>query len=63
MIELYANSGDLDQMLHLIWVCTVCQLPLYGFPDYNVLTLTKKVAKVPLLKFDCHDNDTHVNKV
>ena len=25
---------------HLIWVCTVCQLPLYASPDYNWLTLT-----------------------
>ena len=22
---------------HLIWVCTVCQLPFYGSPDYNGL--------------------------
>ena len=22
---------------HLIWVCTVCQLPFYGPPDYNGL--------------------------
>ena len=22
---------------HLIWVCTVCQLPFYGYPDYNGL--------------------------
>ena len=24
-------------LLHLIWVCTVCQLPFYGFPDNNGL--------------------------
>ena len=23
------------RMRHLIWVCTVCQLPFYGSPDYN----------------------------
>ena len=31
MVDLFANSGDPDQMLHsehLIWVCTVCQLPI-----------------------------------
>ena len=22
---------------HLIWVCTVCQVPFYGSPDYNGL--------------------------
>ena len=29
---------------HLIWVCTVCQLPFYGSPDYNGLTFHKNVA-------------------
>ena len=29
--KLFANSGDPDQMpRHLIWVCTVCQLPFSG---------------------------------
>ena len=41
MVKLFANSGDPDQMrhvlLHLIWVCTVCQFPFYGSPDYNGL--------------------------
>ena len=40
MAKLFANSRDPDQMLHmqhLIWVCTVCQLPFYEFPDYNGL--------------------------
>ena len=27
-------------LLSLIWVCTVCQLPFYGYPDYNGLTKT-----------------------
>ena len=33
---------------HLIWVCTVCQVPFYGYPDHNGLrgrdTLSKGVA-------------------
>ena len=37
MFELFANSGDPDQTPRLIWVCTVCQLPIKGFPVYNVL--------------------------
>ena len=35
-VELFANSGDPDQTL----VCTVCQLPFCGFPDYNGLKLS-----------------------
>ena len=48
-IETYvfnANSADLDQMLysavwmrHLIWVCTVCQLPFCGFLNWNGLII------------------------
>ena len=30
MVELFANSGDPDQMLHLIWVCTVLPIILSG---------------------------------
>ena len=30
---------------HLIWVCTVCQLPFYGSPDYNGLNLLKLQGK------------------
>ena len=40
MAKLFANSGDPDQTLilrRLIWVCTVCQLPFYGSPNYNGL--------------------------
>ena len=28
----------------LIWVCTVCQLPFYGSPDYNGLKQNGKVS-------------------
>ena len=40
MDKLFANTGDPDQIPHLqllIWVCTVCQLPFYGSPDYSGL--------------------------
>ena len=40
MAKLFANSGDPDQtrvLRRLNWVCTVCQLPFYGSPDYNGL--------------------------
>ena len=40
MTELYANSGDSDHTLQNAasdLVCTVCQLPFLGFPDYNGL--------------------------
>ena len=40
MAKLFANSGDPDQMPRsacLIWVCTVCQVAFYGYPDYNGL--------------------------
>ena len=34
----------------LIWVCTVCQIPFYGSPDYNGLyNLTKET--VPYLQY------------
>ena len=39
-VELSANSGEPDQMTcsaHLIWVCTVCQLPVKGSPVFNRL--------------------------
>ena len=36
-IRVQQDSGDPDQMPRLIWVCTVCQLPFYGSPDYNGL--------------------------
>ena len=36
------------RMWHLIWVCTVCQVPFYRYPDYNGLrgrdTLSKGVT-------------------
>ena len=32
MVKLFANI-----LRHLIWVCTVCQLPFLGSPDYNEL--------------------------
>ena len=35
MAKLFANSGDPDQ----IWVCTVCQVPFYGSPNYNGLNI------------------------
>ena len=39
MVELFVNSADPDQIQqHLICVCTVCQLPFYGFPDYSGLS-------------------------
>ena len=38
MSVIHANSVDLDQMLwHLIWVCTVCQCPIYGMLGTNGL--------------------------
>ena len=40
MVELFANSETLIRrciLRRLIWVCTVCQLPFLGFPDYNGL--------------------------
>ena len=47
MAKLFANSGDPDQMLRvlrrLIWVCTVCQLPFYGSPNYSGLILNKSI--------------------
>ena len=42
MAKLFENSGDPDQMQHSAAsdrVCTVCQLPFYGSPDYSGLTL------------------------
>ena len=44
--KLFANSGD--RIRHrvlwcLIWVCTVCQLPFYGSPDYNGLKYLSKI--------------------
>ena len=40
MAKLFANSADLIKRRILkrrIWVCTVCQLPFQGSPDYNGL--------------------------
>ena len=41
MAKLFANSRDPDQTSRSVasdlWVCTVCQLPFYGSPDYNGL--------------------------
>ena len=42
MAKLFANSGDWSDpvhlvLRHLIWVCKICQLPFYGYPDYNGL--------------------------
>ena len=32
----------------LIWVCTVCQLPFYGSPDYNGLKhMSRELLEVP----------------
>ena len=30
--------AKLNILWHLIWVCTVCQLPFYGSPNYSELT-------------------------
>ena len=35
----------------LIWVCTVCQLPFYGSPDYNGL---KKSQYLGLIQYFCN---------
>ena len=46
MVELFAKSGDPNQMPHSAasdWVCTVCQLPFYGSPDYNGLMHYKRM--------------------
>ena len=37
MAKLFANSV----LWRLIWVCTVCQLPFYGSPDYNGLSISR----------------------
>ena len=45
----------------LIWVCTVCQLPFYGSPDYNGLNeggitlLSDKVATILLRRTEHFD--------
>ena len=49
MAELFANSGDPDQM-RMIWVCTDCQLPFYGSPDYNGLNGATVVNQMQMLK-------------
>ena len=36
---------------HLIWVCTVCQLSFYGYPDYNGLRETS-LPKLIFLPFE-----------
>ena len=30
----------------LIWICTVCQLPFYGYPDYNGLMIIKSLYPI-----------------
>ena len=32
---------------HLIWVCTDCQLPFYGSPDYNGLSISYSTMRKP----------------
>ena len=41
---------------HLIWVCTICQLPSYGSPNYKGLTDTA-INNVALV------NQQHVNNI
>ena len=54
MAKLFANNGDLLRchiLWHLIWVCTVCQLSFYGYPDYNGLRETS-LPKLMFLPFE-----------
>ena len=53
MATLFANSGGPDR---LIWVSTICQLPLLGCPDENGLKVANwtnfdmtKITEAPLL--------------
>ena len=51
MAKIFANSGDPDQthvLWRLIWVCTVCQVPFYGSPEYNgLIVLTGQLNSKP----------------
>ena len=59
MAKLFANSGDPEwvetverRMWHLIWVCTVCQLPFYKFPDYNGLIKLLNMEQMMDMKYN-----------
>ena len=48
MANLFVNSGDLDHigrctLWGLIWVCTVCQLPIWRSPDKNGLIILSEI--------------------
>ena len=76
MVELFANSGDLD-LRRLIWVCFVCQFPVQGSPVFKrlkqlmqillVLCSTMQSIEVALgIKehtevSSCYDPSTNVN--
>ena len=51
MAKLFATSGDPDQTRRLIWVCTVCQLPFYGSPNYNGLMLATLIRDMIKIHF------------
>ena len=62
MAKLFANIGDPDQtphsdlMWHLIWVCSVCQVPFYRFADYNGLMIHDRI--IELGEAECHTRMT-----
>ena len=55
MAKLFANSGYPNErriLQHLIWVCTVCQLPFYGSSDYNGLKWETSSTECPWKRQD-----------